>query len=92
MKPFKPCNFKQNFQVSHALVNVRALCVDLYSSCPSCCSASIWYQVPQREIVDNILNLLDIVLNAIASPSQRIVLEIQDLESSMEVLDELADL
>ena len=55
-------------------------------------NASLWYQIPQREIVHNILNLLDVILDAVASPSQRIVLEIQDLETGVEVLDELADL
>ena len=76
----------------NAHVHIVALCVEIAIFIPSCCSASVWYQIPQRKIVDNILNLLHIVLNAIASPSQRIVLEIQDLETSMEVLHELADL
>ena len=56
------------------------------------CTPSFWYQIPQREIIDNILNLLYIVLDAIASPSQRIVLQVQDLETSVEVLDKLANL
>jgi hypothetical protein len=56
------------------------------------CRASFWYQIPQREIIDNILNLLDIVLDAIASPSQRIVLQVQDLETSMEILYKLANM
>lgn len=56
------------------------------------CSSLLGDQVPQREIIHNILNLLDTVLYAIASPSQRVILEVQDLEARMQILDELADL
>jgi hypothetical protein len=68
-------------------------------------------QIPQREVIHHILNLLDLyppsahcstpqktihpstthpIFNAIATPPQRIILQIQDLKSGMEVFDELA--
>lgn len=49
------------------------------------------HQVPQRQIVDDILHVLDPVLQPIATTSQAIVLEVENLEASMQVLDELVD-
>ena len=49
-------------------------------------------QAPQAEIVNHILNLLDLVLDAIATLAQRVVLQVQDLEPSVHLLDELGNL
>jgi hypothetical protein len=49
-------------------------------------------QTSQAEIVDHILDLLDLVLDTIAPLPQRIVLQVQDLESSVHILDELGNL
>jgi len=54
--------------------------------------SSLWYQIPQRQIIHNILNLLDTIFDAITSPPQGIILEIQNLKASVDVLDELTDL
>lgn len=48
-------------------------------------------QVPQREIIDDVLHILDAVLDGIAPLTQGIVLQIQDLEAGVEILDELVD-
>lgn len=61
-------------------------------SYPRTRSPSLWNQIPQGQIIDDILDLLDIVLDAIAPPSQRIILQVQDLEAGVDILDELADL
>lgn len=49
-------------------------------------------EIPQRKVVDDVLDFLDIVLDAITPPPQRIVLKIEDLETSMKILDKLTDL
>ena len=49
-------------------------------------------QAPQAKIVNHILNLLNLVLDAIAALTQRIVLQVQNLEPSMHLLNELGNL
>ena len=49
-------------------------------------------QTSQAEIVDNVFNFLDLVLDAIATLSQRIILQVQDLEAGVHILDELGNL
>ena len=48
-------------------------------------------QIPQRQIVDNVLHILDSVLQSVAAATQAVVLEVEDLETRMQVLDELID-
>ncbi len=48
-------------------------------------------QAPQTQIVHHILDLLDTILDAIAALAQNIILQVQNLETSMHVLDELCD-
>lgn len=48
-------------------------------------------QIPQREIVHDILHILDPVLEPVAPTAQTVVLEVEDLEARMQVLDELVD-
>jgi hypothetical protein len=48
-------------------------------------------QVPQRQVIHNILYVLDPILEPIALPTQDIVLEVEDLKASMNILDELID-
>lgn len=48
-------------------------------------------QVAQREIIDNILDILHSVLESIAPPAQDVVLQVEDLEACEDVLDELID-
>lgn len=48
-------------------------------------------QIPQRQIVDNVLHVLDPIFETIAFPAQYVVLQIEDLEAGMDVLDELID-
>ncbi len=52
----------------------------------------IGHKVSQRQVVDHILNLLHIILNAIASPPKRVIFQIENLEAGVEILDEPADL
>jgi hypothetical protein len=49
------------------------------------------HQVSQRQIIDNILHILDPVLQSIATTSQAVVLEVENLEASMQVFDKLVD-
>ena len=49
-------------------------------------------QPSQAKIVHHILHILDAVLDAVASFSQSIILQVQYLEAGMHVFDELADL
>jgi hypothetical protein len=51
----------------------------------------LWQQVPQRQIVHDILNVLDPVLEPIAPTAQAVVLEVENLEACMQVLNELVD-
>ncbi len=49
-------------------------------------------QPPQAQIVDDILHIFDPVFKSVAALSQGIVLQIEDLKPSVNVLDESADL
>jgi hypothetical protein len=49
------------------------------------------HQIPQREIIHDILHILDPVLQPVAAAAQAVVLEVEDLETSMQVLDKLVD-
>jgi hypothetical protein len=53
--------------------------------------ALLRHQVPQRQVVHHILNVLDPVLQPIAAAAQAVVLEVEHLETRMQVLDELVD-
>jgi hypothetical protein len=48
-------------------------------------------QISQREIVHDILDVLDPVLESITAAAQAVVLEVEDLESRKQVLDKLVD-
>jgi hypothetical protein len=49
------------------------------------------YQVPQRQIVHDILNILDPVLQSVTTAAQAVVLEVKHLEAGVQVLDKLVD-
>jgi hypothetical protein len=49
------------------------------------------HQIPQRQIVHHILHILDPVLQPIAATPQAIVLQVENLEASVQILDELID-
>lgn len=49
------------------------------------------HQVPQGEIIYDILDILDLVLETVAPPAQRVVLEVENLKAGKEVLDKLID-
>lgn len=49
------------------------------------------HKASEAEIIHNIFDFLDAVLDAIRSLAERIVLEVQNLESGMQVLDELCN-
>lgn len=49
-------------------------------------------QAPQAKIVNHILNLLNLVLDAIAALTQRVVLQVQNLEPSVHLLNKLSNL
>jgi hypothetical protein len=51
----------------------------------------LWHQVPQRQVIHDILDVLDPVLQPVAAAAQAVVLEVEDLEARMQVLDELVD-
>lgn len=51
----------------------------------------LWEQVPQRKIIHYILNLLDLVLDGVTPLPKDIVLEVEYLETSMHIFDELAN-
>lgn len=55
------------------------------------CLLLLGQQVPQREIIYNILHILDPVLQSVAAAAQAVVLQVENLEASEEVLDELID-
>jgi hypothetical protein len=57
----------------------------------ACLSRLLRQQIPQREIVHNILHILDPVLESITAAAQAVVLEVEDLESREQVLDKLVD-
>jgi hypothetical protein len=49
------------------------------------------HQVPQRQIIHNVLDILDPVLQAVTTAAQAVVLEVEYLEASVQVLDKLVD-
>jgi len=49
------------------------------------------HQVPQREVVHDILHVLDPVLQPVAAAAQAVVLEVENLKASVQILDELVD-
>jgi hypothetical protein len=49
------------------------------------------HQVPQRQIIDNVFDILDPVLQAIAAAAQAVIFEVEHLEASVQVLDKLVD-
>lgn len=49
-------------------------------------------QIPQREIIDHVLDLLDRVLHRVDPLAQNVILEVQQLEARVNILDEVADL
>src|SRR5262249_22967438 len=48
-------------------------------------------QIPQRQVVHHVLDLLDGVLDGVHALPQDVVLEVEHLEASVQVLDEAAD-
>jgi len=50
------------------------------------------HETSEAEIIHNIFDFLDAVLDTIRSLAKRIILEVQDLESSMKMLDELCNM
>lgn len=46
---------------------------------------------PQTQIVDDVFYALDVVLDAIDALAEQVVFEIEDLEASKDVLDEVGD-
>jgi hypothetical protein len=82
------------FEASHTLFPVPSIQVLQIKSLPlpPAISLLLRQQTPQAEVVNHILNLLDLVLDAIAALPQRIVLQVKNLEPSMHVLDELGNL
>jgi hypothetical protein len=58
---------------------------------PSMCLLLLRHQVPQRQIIHDVFDIFDPVLQTIATASQTVVLEVEDLEACMQVLDELID-
>ena len=48
-------------------------------------------QVPQRQVIHHVFNLLDVVLDAVDTLSELVVLQVEQLEASVDVLDEGAD-
>lgn len=48
-------------------------------------------QIPQRKIIDDILHILDPVLEPVTPTAQAVVLQVQDLEASKQILDKLID-
>jgi len=69
----------------------HTLVAPLYGFLRSLLLAFLRNQVPQWQVVDDILNVFDPVLQSIAFPPQNIVLKIQNLEASMDILDKLID-
>lgn len=49
-------------------------------------------QTSEAQVIDDIFDFLDTIFDAIRSLAEGVVLEVQNLESSMDVLDELCDL
>lgn len=48
-------------------------------------------QPSETEVIHNILHLLDLVFDNVTTLPQSVILQIEDLKASMDVLDELAD-
>jgi hypothetical protein len=70
-------NERQEFNQFLSTTLLRLLCRD---------------QIPQRQIVHHILDLLDGILDGIHPLPQDVVLEVEHLEPGMQVLDEPANL
>jgi hypothetical protein len=51
----------------------------------------LWHQVPQRQVIHDILDVLDPVLQPVAAAAQAVVLEVEDLEARVQILDKLVD-
>jgi hypothetical protein len=49
------------------------------------------HQIAKREVIHDILHVLDPVLQPVALSPQDIVLQVQDLEAGVYILDELVD-
>jgi hypothetical protein len=58
------------------------------SNVPLC----FWEESTKTQIIHYILHLLYTILDAVAALSERVVFEVEYLEASMDILDELADL
>ena len=81
--------------------NVSATCplasaISSYKSTPtnallSSCLLLLGQQVPQRKIIHNILHILNPVLEPVTTPAQAVVLQVENLEASKQILDELVD-
>lgn len=82
LETFAPCA-----QCYVSLVLAMAACAPATSRLLS----FLWDQVSQRQVVNNILHILDAILQPITATAQAVVLEIENLEASMQVLDELVD-
>lgn len=52
----------------------------------------LWRQATKAQIVHHILDFLHLVLDDITALAQDVVLQVQNLEASMDVLDEPTDL
>jgi hypothetical protein len=48
-------------------------------------------QIPQGQVVHHILDILELILEAIGSLSQSVVLQVQHLEAGVQVPDETTD-
>lgn len=90
------------FRLNLALFALQWLPFAAYSSFASICLHTVYdsasrrylpfgHKVSQREVVDHVLNLLHVILDAIASPPKRVVFQIEDLESRMKILNEAAN-
>lgn len=48
-------------------------------------------KIPQRQVIHNILNVLDPVLEPVTAAAQAVVLQIENLEAGEQILHELVD-
>jgi hypothetical protein len=63
----------------------------LLGTCLLLLLALLRHQVPERQIVHHVFNVLNPVLQPVATAAQAIVFEVENLEARMQVLDELVD-
>jgi hypothetical protein len=49
------------------------------------------HQIPQRQVIHHVLDILDPVLQPVAAAAQAVVLEVKNLETGVQVLDKLVD-